>query len=67
MKVTRYVFSIGFTVNGIQDETELDTTFHTYAYAIVDLINCFLEFVKENNFENVKVKYVEYIGRVIEE
>ena len=47
--------------------TEFDTPFYTYEYAIVDLINCFLEFIRENNFENVEVKYIEYLRAEKEE
>lgn len=62
MKEKIYVYNIGFTVNGVEDETQFDTTFYNYNYAVVDLVNCFLEFIKENEFENVEVKYIEYIG-----
>lgn len=62
MNESRYVYNIGFTVNGVEDETQFDTPLNCYSYAVVDLINCFLEFIKENNFENVEVKYIEYVG-----
>ena len=67
MEVTRYIYNIGFTVNGVEDVTEFDTPFYTYEYAIVDLINCFLGFIRENNFENVEVKYIEYLRAEKEE
>lgn len=62
MNESRYVYNIGFTVNGVEDETQFDTPLYCYSYAVVDLINCFLEFIKENKFENVEVKYIEYVG-----
>lgn len=67
MKATRYIYNIGFTVNGVEDATEFDTSFRTYEYAVVDLINCFLEFIRENNFENVEVEYIEYLREEKEE
>lgn len=67
MEVTRHIYNIGFTVNGVEDVIEFDTSFRTYEYAIVDLINCFLEFIRENNFENVEVEYIEYLRAEKEE
>lgn len=42
MKEKIYVYNIGFTVNGVEDETQFDTLFCDFNYAVVDLINCFL-------------------------
>lgn len=67
MKESRYVYNIAFTVNGVKDETQFDSLFHNHQYEFVDLMNCFLEFIKENKFENVKVEYIEYWGEEKEE
>lgn len=62
MKEKIYVYNIGFTVNGVEDETQFDTLFCDFNYAVVDLINCFLKFIKENEFENVEIKYIDLVG-----
>lgn len=62
MKEKIYVYNIGFTVNGVEDETQFDTLFCDFNYAVVDLMNCFLEFIKENEFENVEIKYIDLVG-----
>lgn len=55
------VFNIGFTVGGVEDETQFDTTFKKHDNAIIDIMNCFLEFIQENKFENVEIKYIEEV------
>ena len=59
-----YLYNIGFTVNGIENEKQFNTRFSNKKNAIVDVMNLFLEFVKENKFENVEAKYIEYVGEV---
>ena len=62
-----YVYNIGFTVNGVEDETQFDTRFKEYDHAVVDLMNLFLDFIKENEFENIQIDYIEKVAEYTKE
>lgn len=61
IKQVYHTYNIGFTVNGVEDETQFDTSFNKYEHAVIDLMNLFIEFIKENNFNNVEIKYIEEV------